>query len=194
MPNIKSAKKRVLVNEKKNAQNRVQMTIVKTAVKKINNAIDTNNLDEAERLLPEVMSVLDSAVAKGVMHRNTAANKKSGIAKRIADVKAGKKEIVIKKDNKTIAAEKAKAAQEAKAAQRAEMAKRNAEKKAAAEAAKKAEEEAAKAAKKPAAKKATKKADDAEKPAKKATKKADDAEKPAKKPAAKKAKKTEDAE
>lgn len=194
MPNIKSAKKRVLVNEKKNAQNRVQMTIVKTAVKKINNAIDTNNLDEAGRLLPEVMSVLDSAVAKGVMHRNTAANKKSGIAKRIADVKAGKKEIVIKKDNKTIAAEKAKAAQEAKAAQRAETAKRNAEKKAAAEAAKKAEEEAAKAAKKPAAKKTTKKADDAEKPAKKATKKADDTEKPAKKPAAKKAKKTEDAE
>lgn len=193
MPNIKSAKKRVLVNEKKNVQNRVQMTIVKNAVKKINNAIDTNNLDEAERLLPEVMSVLDSAVAKGVMHRNTAANKKSGIAKRIADVKAGKKEIVIKKDNKTIAAEKAKAAQEAKAAQRAETAKRNAEKKAAAEAAKKAEEEAAKAAKKP-AKKTTKKADDAEKPAKKATKKADDAEKPAKKPAAKKAKKTEDAE
>ena len=89
MPNIKSAKKRVLVNEKKNAQNRVQMTIVKNAVKKINNAIDTNNLDEAERLLPEVMSVLDSAVAKGIMHRNTAANKKSGIAKRIADVKAG---------------------------------------------------------------------------------------------------------
>lgn len=122
------------------------MTIVKNAVKKINNAIDTNNLDEAERLLPEVMSVLDSAVAKGIMHRNTAANKKSGIAKRIADVKAGKKEIVIKKDNKTIAAEKAKAAQEAKAAQRAEIAKRNAEKKAAAEAAKKAEEEAAKAA------------------------------------------------
>ena len=88
MPNIKSAKKRVLVNEKKNAQNRVQMTIVKNAVKKINNAIDTNTLDEAERLLPEVMSVLDSAAAKGVMHRNTAANKKSGIAKRIAEKKA----------------------------------------------------------------------------------------------------------
>ncbi len=80
MPNIKSAKKRVLVNEKKNAQNRVQMTIVKNAVKKINNAIDTNNLDEAERLLPEVMSVLDSAVAKGVMHRNTPPLTKSRVS------------------------------------------------------------------------------------------------------------------
>ena len=52
MPNIKSAKKRVLVNEKKNSDNRVQLTLVKNAVKKINAAIDTNNIEEAERLLP----------------------------------------------------------------------------------------------------------------------------------------------
>ena len=135
------------------------MSAVKTAIKKINAAIDTNNIDEAEKMLPEVMSVLDKAVVKGIMHKNTAANKKSGIAKRIADIKAGKKEVVIKKDNKTIAAEKAKAAKEAREAQRAENAKKLAEKKAAAEEAKKAEE-AAKAPKKRATKKA--KAEDAE--------------------------------
>lgn len=109
MPNIKSAKKRVLVNNKKNAENRMEMTQVKNAIKRINNAIDTNNIDEAEKMLPEIMSVLDKAVSKGIMHKNTAANKKSGIAKRLADIKSGKKTVVIKKDNKTIAAEKAKA-------------------------------------------------------------------------------------
>ena len=187
MPNIKSAKKRVLVNEKKNNENRIQISAVKTAIKKINYAIDTNNMEEAERLLPETYAILDKAVTKGLLHKNTAANKKSGIAKRIADIKAGKKEVVIKKDNKTIAAEKAKAAQAAREAARQE-------KKAAAEA-KKAEEETKKAAeKKPAAKKTTKKvADGEEKPAKKTTKKAADGEeKPAKK-STKKAK-TEDAE
>ena len=159
MPNIKSAIKRVKTIAKKNEENKMQMSAVKTAIKKINAAIDTNNIDEAEKMLPEVMSVLDKAVVKGIMHKNTAANKKSGIAKRIADIKAGKKEVVIKKDNKTIAAEKAKAAKEAREAQRAENAKKLAEKKAAAEEAKKAEE-AAKAPKKRASKKA--KAEDAE--------------------------------
>ena len=159
MPNIKSAIKRVKTIAKKNEENKMQMSAVKTAIKKINAAIDTNNIDEAEKMLPEVMSVLDKAVVKGIMHKNTAANKKSGIAKRIADIKAGKKEVVIKKDNKTIAAEKAKAAKEAREAQRAENAKKLAEKKAAAEEAKKAEE-AAKAPKKRATKKA--KVEDAE--------------------------------
>lgn len=156
MPNIKSAKKRVLVNEKKNNENRIQISAVKTAIKKINYAIDTNNMEEAERLLPETYAILDKAVTKGLLHKNTAANKKSGIAKRIADIKAGKKEVVIKKDNKTIAAEKAKAAQEAREAKRAEIAQKNAEKKAAQEAAKAAAAaEEKKAAKKTAAKKTT---------------------------------------
>ena len=115
MPNIKSAKKRVLVTEKKNADNKTQNTIVKNAIKKINALIDTNQIDEAEKTLPELYSALDKAVIKGVLHRNAAANKKSAIAKHIAEIKAGKKEVVIKKDNKTIAAEKAKAKREAQA-------------------------------------------------------------------------------
>lgn len=159
MPNIKSAIKRVKTNAKKNEENKMQMSAVKTAIKKINALIDTNQIEEAEKALPEIMSVLDKAVVKGLMHKNTAANKKSGIAKRIADIKAGKKEVIIKKDNKTIAAEKAKAAKEAREAQRAENAKKLAEKKAAAEEAKKAEE-VAKAPKKRATKKA--KVEDAE--------------------------------
>ena len=110
MPNIKSAIKRVETNKKKNAENRPILTAVKNSIKTINNYIDTNNIEEAEKYLPTLMSVLDSAVIKGILHRNNASNKISAISKRIADVKSGKIVVVIKKDNKTIAAEKAKAA------------------------------------------------------------------------------------
>ena len=197
MPNIKSAKKRVLVNAKKNGENKVELTLVKNAIKKINAAIDTNNIDEAEKLLPELYSVLDKAVIKGVIHKNAAANKKSGIAKHIADIKSGKKEVVIKKDNKTIAAEKAKAAQEQREKQREEIKKKNDEKKAALEAEKAAREAAEKAAKKAAKKAPAKKAEEGapveEKPKKKApAKKAEEGapveEKPKKKAPAKKEK------
>ncbi len=107
MPNIKSAKKRVLVAQKKNIENRALRSRMNNAIKKFNNAIETNNIDEAEKLLPETMSVIDSTVSKGVIHKNNAANKKSALAKKLSDVKSGKVEIKIKKDNKTIAAEHA---------------------------------------------------------------------------------------
>ncbi len=110
MPNIKSAIKRVETNKKKNAENRPILTAVKNSIKTINSYIDTNNIEEAEKHLPTLMSVLDSAVAKGIIHRNNASNKISAISQRISDIKSGKKVVVIKKDNKTIAAEKAKAA------------------------------------------------------------------------------------
>ena len=151
MPNIKSAKKRVLVIAKKNENNGVQRTLVKNAINKINAAIDVNDIAEAERLLPETFSALDKAATKGVISKNAASNKKSGIAKHIADIKAGKKEVVIKKDNKTIAAEKAKAAAEAREAKRAEYAKKVAEKKAEADA-QKAEEKPKRTRKAPAKK------------------------------------------
>ena len=148
MPNIKSAKKRVLIEKRNNARNRSEMTAVKTAIKKINNAIDTNRIDDAEKMLPEVMSAIDSAVTKGIIHKNNAANKKSAIAKRIADIKSGKLVIEIKQDNKTIAAEKAKAAKEAREAERAAFIKKQAEAAAAAEKAKQEAAEKEKAEKK----------------------------------------------
>lgn len=148
MPNIKSAKKRVLIEKRNNARNRSEMTAVKTAIKKINNAIDTDHIDEAEKMLPEVMSVIDSAVTKGIIHKNNAANKKSAIAKRIADIKSGKLVVEIKKDNKTLAAEKAKAAKEAREAAKAAFAQKQAEAAALAAQAKKEAEEKEKAEKK----------------------------------------------
>lgn len=191
MPNIKSAKKRVIIARKKNTENRAFRSRMNTAVKNFNNAIDTNNIEEAERLLPLTMSIIDQTVSKGVIHKNNAANKKSALSKRLSDVKSGKLEIKIKKDNKTIAAEKARAAQAAREAVRAENAKKAAERKAAKIEAEKAKLEAEGKTKK--AKKADdKKADDkkaakaakAEKPAK--TEKAEKTEAAEKKPAAKK--------
>ena len=119
MPNIKSAIKRVETNKKKNSQNRPILTEVKNTIKNINNLIDTNKIEEAEAYLPTLMSILDSAVIKGILHRNNASNKISAISQRIADIKSGKKVVVIKKDNKTIAAEKAKAAKAAREAAKA---------------------------------------------------------------------------
>ncbi len=180
MPNIKSAKKRVLVIRKKNLENRMIRTQMNNAIKKFNNAIDTLNLEDADKLLPATMSTIDKAVSKGVIHKNQAANKKSALSKRLSDVKSGKLVISIKKDNKTIAAEKARAAQEARAAIKAENARKAAERQAAKIEAEKAKAEAEKPVKKtkekaPKAEKAEKveKTEKTEKkaPAKKTTKK-----------------------
>ena len=152
MPNIKSAIKRVDVNNKKNAQNKSILSNTRNTLKAINKMIDENRIEEAEKFLPTLMSTLQSAAAKGVIHSKNAANKISAVSKRIADIKSGKTVIVIKKDNKTIAAEKAKAAQAAR--EEARLAKQ-AEKKAAEEAkAAAAKEEAPKKTRKAPAKKA----------------------------------------
>ncbi|MCL2255411.1 MAG: 30S ribosomal protein S20 [Firmicutes bacterium] len=192
MPNHKSAEKRIYVSQKKKALNRSHNSEVKTTIKKFNNAIDTLNLELAEKLLPEVFSCLDSAVGKGVLHKNNAANKKSALAKKLNDVKTGKLQIVIKKDNKTIAAEKAKAAKEARAKAKAEF-----DEKAAADRKKREEAEVEKAATKPKKEKKTKKGEEVveEKPVKeekakatpKAKKEAETTEEKPKKAPAKKA-------
>ena len=88
MPNIKSAKKRVIVNEKKNEINKDNKSEVKSAIKKLNAVIDAGNYEEAVKLYPETAAIIDSSVVKGIYHKNTAANKKSGLMKRINALKA----------------------------------------------------------------------------------------------------------
>ncbi len=83
MPNIKSAKKRTLVTEKKTAQNKVVKTQVKNEVKKFLAVVASGDKAAATALFPEVCSVIDGAVTKGVLKKNTAANKKSGLAKKL---------------------------------------------------------------------------------------------------------------
>ena len=83
MPNIKSAKKRVLVNDKKTEQNKAIRSAVKTEIKKLELLIKDNKLEEAKAALPGVFSVIDSACSKNIIHANNAANKKSKLAKKI---------------------------------------------------------------------------------------------------------------
>lgn len=83
MPNIKSAKKRVIVNEKKNAGNKSAVSEVKTAMKKVNAAIEAGDKTAAMEAYKVAVKLIDSAVSAGRMHINTAANKKSGFARRI---------------------------------------------------------------------------------------------------------------
>ena len=87
MPNIKSAKKRVAVIEKKTSQNKMIKSAVKTAIKKYNAAIVAGDITEAEKLLPVTVSAIDSAASKGILHKNNAANKKSALAKKLNEIR-----------------------------------------------------------------------------------------------------------
>lgn len=82
MPNIKSAKKRVLVNKTKAARNKSTNSALKTAIKKANIAIDTNAADKAE-LVNAAFAKIDQAAAKGLIHKNNAARKKSALANKL---------------------------------------------------------------------------------------------------------------
>lgn len=80
MPNIKSAKKRVKVIATKTAQNKANRSALKTEIKKANAAIAAGeNKDEALRAATKK---IDQAVAKGLLHKNNAARKKSALAKK----------------------------------------------------------------------------------------------------------------
>lgn len=78
MANIKSAKKRVLVSAKKTAQNKAAKTQLKTVLKQVNAAIESNADNKAE-MVQLAMKKLDQACAKGILHKNAAARKKSTI-------------------------------------------------------------------------------------------------------------------
>ncbi len=79
MPNIKSAKKRVKVIETKTLRNKAIKSDLKTAIKKANAAVEANeNVDVA---VTTAIKKVDKACAKGVMHKNKAARKKSQLAK-----------------------------------------------------------------------------------------------------------------
>ena len=77
MANIKSAKKRILVNQAKALQNQMVKSQLKTTIKKFNAAVDAGDKVAAGELLRLVIKKVDQAVAHGILHRNNAAHKKS---------------------------------------------------------------------------------------------------------------------
>ena len=78
MPNIKSAKKRVLVNATKQARNKSANSALKTALKKANAAIEAKSEDMAVAVKAAVKNI-DQAASKGIIHKNNAARKKSAL-------------------------------------------------------------------------------------------------------------------
>ncbi len=83
MANIKSAKKRILVNRTKAARNRAIKSGVKTAVKKVTAAIEAKDKDAAAKALVAATSTIDKAAQKGVYHKNTASRKVARLAQAV---------------------------------------------------------------------------------------------------------------
>ena len=83
MPNIKSAKKRVRIIEKKTLRNNMIKSGYKTAVRKFEEAVNAGNIDEAKFLLSNATKKIDQACSKGVIVKNTAARKKSNLSKKL---------------------------------------------------------------------------------------------------------------
>lgn len=84
MPNIKSAKKRVKVTEKKTLINLSHKTALKTAIKKFEAAAAVGNKEEATVLFNQAVKKLDQSVSRGILHKNNAARKKSQLALKLA--------------------------------------------------------------------------------------------------------------
>ncbi len=84
MANIKSAKKRVLVNQTKAARNKSRNSAMKTAIKKAHVAAETNAADK-EAIVRAAIKKVDQACAKNLIHKNNAARKKSALSKLLAD-------------------------------------------------------------------------------------------------------------
>lgn len=83
MPNIKSAIKRVSVIEKKTLRNNMIKSEYKTAVKRFEEAVANNDAQEATKLLSVATKKIDQACTKGIIVKNTAARKKSNLAKKL---------------------------------------------------------------------------------------------------------------
>ncbi len=80
MANIKSAKKRILVNRTKAERNKAIKSATKTSIKKVHAAIESNDKEAAKAALLEATSTIDKAAKKGVYHKNNASRKISRLS------------------------------------------------------------------------------------------------------------------
>lgn len=83
MPNIKSSKKRVKVTAARSLHNKAVRTDLRTEIKKANLAIENGSEDKVNAVRVAIKKI-DKAVSKGILHKNTAAHKKSALDKKLA--------------------------------------------------------------------------------------------------------------
>jgi small subunit ribosomal protein S20 len=79
MPNIKSAKKRVLVSKANNERNKMDKSELKTTLKKFDAAVAAGDHEQADSAYQAAVKTVDQAVNKGILHKNNAARKKSSM-------------------------------------------------------------------------------------------------------------------
>lgn len=83
MPNIKSAVKRVRIADRKSIRNTSLKSALRTSVKKFEISLSTQNAEDARAALLHATRSLDKAVTKGILHKNTAARKKSRLTQKL---------------------------------------------------------------------------------------------------------------
>lgn len=83
MANIKSAKKRVLTSKVRQERNKAIKSSVKTAIKKVEAAVNAADKDAAAKELLNATSIIDKAAKKGVLHKNNASRKVARLAKMV---------------------------------------------------------------------------------------------------------------
>ncbi len=88
MANIKSQIKRIKTNEKAHQRNKAVKSELRTQVRKFREAVESGDVEAATAQLRVATRKLDKAVSKGVIHKNQAANRKSAIAKRLAELES----------------------------------------------------------------------------------------------------------
>ena len=89
MPNIKSAKKRVLTSKKKCEQNILVDSRMKNSIKKLEKTVKDGNKEERVKVLNTTLKNIDKAQSAGLIHKNNAARKKSRLAKKLNKLIAG---------------------------------------------------------------------------------------------------------
>ncbi len=87
LANIKSAKKRILVNNKRAERNKAIKSKVKTAIKKVNAAVESKDIEAAEAALKNATIEIDKAATKGVYHKKNASRKVSRLSKAVNTIK-----------------------------------------------------------------------------------------------------------
>ncbi len=90
MANIKSAKKRIAVNQRKNDQNRARKSEIATEVKKFKAAVAAGEFDAAEKLLREITALVDVAAGDSTIHKNKASRNKASLSKMLSDARGAK--------------------------------------------------------------------------------------------------------
>mgnify|MGYP003815924493 CR=1 FL=1 len=87
MANIKSQKKRIITAEKARKRNKAVRSELKTAVKGVRSAVESGDVEASQAAANKANRLLDKAASKGIIHKNQAADRKSGVQKLVNTIK-----------------------------------------------------------------------------------------------------------